>query len=344
MSKDKFLLVKGRAGLGNRILSAMTGILYARLSGRRLIIDWSDFTYSNGGSNVFHSFFTCQSCKPNDQIPDTYSVSPSVWHGHLHERVIDIDRRYKVAHSAESRRISSIDLSRLDYQEDVVVMWTFFDEVELLRSHFKGPFKELAEASRKEILSKILREDLILHPQIRERVDRFKDTTLSKKTVGVHVRHTDYKANLSSILNKLDMLLKQKPELQFFLATDDIGIRDMFEASYPNVTSTPHWYGVPGSHIHQNPDCPDRMVNGIEALVDLYLLTECEYLIVDTSSIFSYVALLLTKATQSKIFNVNPGERGEKKLRRRLWLSSRIVTKLGAYTMYIKRLRRLLSL
>ena len=52
MNEDKYLIVKGLAGLGNRMLSALTGILYARLSGRRLIIDWRDPTYSSDGSNA----------------------------------------------------------------------------------------------------------------------------------------------------------------------------------------------------------------------------------------------------------------------------------------------------
>src|SRR5262249_35551159 len=38
----KLLLVKGIAGLGNRILCALTGILYARLAGRKVCVDWRD--------------------------------------------------------------------------------------------------------------------------------------------------------------------------------------------------------------------------------------------------------------------------------------------------------------
>ena len=53
-----YVLVKGKAGLGNRMMSAMNGILYAMLSGRRLVVDWSDFTYSNDHTNVFPKLFT----------------------------------------------------------------------------------------------------------------------------------------------------------------------------------------------------------------------------------------------------------------------------------------------
>ena len=95
-NESKFLLVKGRAGLGNRMLCALTAILYARLTGRRLIIDWSDDTYSNDRSNAFHHYFQCSSCSPTDGILSTDSVSPSLWLGHLHESSREIAKRHGI--------------------------------------------------------------------------------------------------------------------------------------------------------------------------------------------------------------------------------------------------------
>ena len=114
------------------------------------------------------------------------------------------------------------------------------------------------------------------------------------------------------MLNKLDMLMKTEPELQIFVATDNLMVKKLFEGKYKSVIATQHWYPTPGSRIHQNPSCPDQLENGIEALVDLYVLAECDYLIIDTSSMFSYLAALLTHAPDSNIFNVNPIERGGK--------------------------------
>jgi hypothetical protein len=50
MKQDKFLLVKGISGLGDRIKCVLTAILYARLTGRKLIVDWTDSSYSNAGT------------------------------------------------------------------------------------------------------------------------------------------------------------------------------------------------------------------------------------------------------------------------------------------------------
>jgi len=83
--RGKLLLVKGIEGLGNRMLCALTGILYARLTGRTLFVDWGDFFYSNDGSNAFPRFFRCSSCAPASEIPQTDSVHPSIWRGRLRE-------------------------------------------------------------------------------------------------------------------------------------------------------------------------------------------------------------------------------------------------------------------
>lgn len=329
MNEYKYLIVKGIAGLGNRMLSALTGILYARLAGRRLIIDWSDPVYSSDGSNVFHNFFQCPLVNPDDHVPLTDSVSPSIWRAHLRESAWDMTDLYGNFYHRDNWKKFSIDLSKLDYQEDVLVMWSYIERVDYLRPNFRGEFEEFSRKSKKEILSKLLREDLNLHPRIRERVDRFKSDFLRGKTVGVHVRYTDHRARLWSILNRLNNLLKQEPELQIFLATDNIQIKKLFDGKYQGVITTQHWYPAPGLKIHQNPSCPDRLENGIEALIDLYLLAECHYLIIDTSSIFSYVAALLTNAPDSNIFNINSRDRGGKRSHRRLHIIWRLMLGLG---------------
>jgi hypothetical protein len=82
MSKDKFLIVKGKAGMGNRILSALDGILYSRITNRKLIIDWSDYTYSNDKSNVFPRFFTIHGLSSLENFFDANyvkTVCPAIW-------------------------------------------------------------------------------------------------------------------------------------------------------------------------------------------------------------------------------------------------------------------------
>ncbi len=77
-TNDKYLLVKVKAGSGNRIESLPACILYARPSGMRLYVDWSDPAYSNDRTNSFHSFFKCPLVSPNHQFPETDSIRPGL--------------------------------------------------------------------------------------------------------------------------------------------------------------------------------------------------------------------------------------------------------------------------
>jgi hypothetical protein len=339
MNDNKLLLVKGIAGLGNRMFCALTGILYARLTGRRLLIDWRDDIYSNDGSNAFYRFFECSLCNPADQIPETDSVRPSVWRGQIHQFATRMRKPYR--NNTEFWLNTSIDLTQLGYQEDLVVMWTFNPQVDLLRCHFNGPFKELSQLTTKKILRQLLREDLLLHPEIRERVNQFKCNHFKKETVGVHVRYTDHRAPLWPILKKLNTLLKHEPELQIFLSTDNIQIKNMFEDIYPLVISAQHWYSAPGLRLHGHETCPHLTESGIEALVDLYLLAECNYLIIDTSSSFSRVAELITKVPDSDIFDVKRREKLPVPLRRLTW---KLMLRLGFFSWGLRFLSKFIRL
>lgn len=66
MQATRYLLVKGFSGLGNRLQALAEAIIYARLSGRELLIDWNDSLYSSDGNDVFHRLFGAAAGR-NDQ-------------------------------------------------------------------------------------------------------------------------------------------------------------------------------------------------------------------------------------------------------------------------------------
>ncbi|MCW5976650.1 MAG: hypothetical protein KIT09_01165 [Bryobacteraceae bacterium] len=308
MTPNKFLLVKGHSGLGNRMESVLTGLLYARLAGRRLLVDWTDRYYSGDGANSFFRFFQCPSASPADVIPVTDSVRPAVWRGCLTDSVAVLRDRYRSR--PELWQSSSVDIQRLDYEEDVLVMWLYSHGMKLLRPHFTGSFAGLAPLTNREILRQLIGRDLMLHPSLVERVNRLAPRLRAGPAVGVHVRYSDHQARLWAILRKLNSLLRKDPRLQVFLATDNLEIERMFEKNYPGAITAPHWYPpAAGLPIHTSPTRPDPVEIGCEALIDLYLLARCQFLIIDSSSSFSCIATLLTDAPESNIFDV----RGKKR-------------------------------
>lgn len=339
-AERKYLLVKGMSGMGNRMLCALTGILYARVSGRKLVVDWSDDVYSDDGSNSFHRFFVCPSAGRVDEIPPTNSVTPDIWRGHLRDSVRQIQReeynrllrarlirqlaRARLMRWSATRRWfqrhTSVDLSKATHQEEVAVLWSYASKVDKVRPHFRGEFAELGQRRTVAILRELLRHDLVLHPRIQSRVDEFKAEHFDGRTVGVHLRLSDRWVRVNVILDELDSLLSRQPDLRIFAATDNIEAKEMMEQRYPGVIMTPHWYpAAPGSSQHNNPECPDRTENGVEALVDLYLLGRCDYLVGDSASSFTRVAGLLMAAPEENIADVRPRRNFRTRFAREMW-------------------------
>jgi len=318
MDDRAFVLVKGRAGLGDRIISALGGILYARLTNRRLFIDWRDTTYSDDGSNVFHRYFVCSSCGPDDEIPPADSISPIARRDRLEESAPTMGV-HTGRHGASSRPDSTSKQERqLGGGHDGVVSWFDLSDIRSMIQHLDGPTRKALGGRITPIVRRALRDDLLLHPDIRQRVDRFKSKHFKQRTVGVHVRYSDHRTSLGAVFKQVDALLRREPDLQIFLATDNPDVKRAFDEGYPAVISTPHWYPPSGFPAHGHAASPSRKEHGIEALVDLYLLAECEYLIIDTSSSFSRVARWLTTAPRSNVFDVR-GRKVPKRFRRRIW-------------------------
>lgn len=321
--EPRYLLVKGSSGLGNRILCVLTGILYARLSRRRLLVDWSDPVYSNDGSNAFFAFFDCPSAGGIDELPDTDSVVPRLWRGHLRDSFQAVLRTYYrtprgVVYGALERshvigrrsmverlqRHLSIDVMGAAYGEQVAVLWSYEDHIARMRPLFHDEFAGLGQMSTAEILRTLLAQDLLPGPRIQARVDEFDEAHPGGPTVGVHLRLSDRRARVDAILAELDSLLQRKPELRIFAATDNIEVKERLERRYPGVLMTPHRYPSAGMPLHKDPARPDRLENGVEALADLYLLGGCDYLIADGSSSFARIAALLVSERGGNVVDV----------------------------------------
>jgi hypothetical protein len=311
---EKLLLVKGRAGLGNRILAVLTGILYSRLSGRRLVVDWRDAVYSDDGANVFPRYFRCVLAGSIDEIPNTDSVTPAIWRGHLHDTVGHLERASRLGADEFSRR-SSVDMTKLHHPEQVAVMWTYWSRALALMAYHRRSFGALGRRPPDELLRRTLSENLFPEAAIRERVDDLTRATGGAATIGVHVRLSDRLTDLAAIRRRLETVLRREPNAGVFLSTDNADIKAMFERLYPRVVTSPQWYPPPGDPAHRHEASPDRFEHGADALVDLYALARCDYLIADTTSSFARVAVLLSRAPRSRIRDVSRFERRRRRLR-----------------------------
>jgi len=316
----KYLVVKAKGGMGNRMLCAITGIIYGQLTGRMTVIDWRDAGYSNDRSNTFSRFFDCHCIYPETVFPAMATIRPAVWKNNLDKSMSEMISRFdpKKHSSLRIHRKYSVDIRRLDYDEDIVVFWYYTGRIRAIERHLRNRQNSLAGLDTNEIIRKVLLEEMKLSDEVRQHLDDYKSANWPDKVIGVHIRHTDLRTNLLRYERPLRKFLRRSPKAHIFLATDNLQVNEDYHKRFKNVFSIPKWFPESMASMHQNVNCPDKVANGIEALVDMYLLADCDYLIYPGSSTFSCVSRLLSNKPPEKVVDIerfNPKVRLKKLIR-----------------------------
>lgn len=304
---SKYVLVKAKGGMGNRILCTITGLLYGRLTGRCAVVDWRDVSYSDDGSNVFDYFFDCPQAYSEEILPETPSIRPSLWKGKLHRSMSSMIHEFDPDkhQSCLIHKKYSVDIRKLDYPEDVVVFWHYTGRIKDLMCHLNNNGDDYADSNADAVVRKVLTSRMRLSERIRQRIDDFKRTTWPEKVIGVHIRHTDRKIPLAKYQRNLRRLTRRHPDAHIFLATDSCTVAEEFRCQYKNVFSTDKWFPRGSASMHQNPNCPDKRENGVAALVDMYLLADCDCLIYSSHSTFSLISRIMSNAPYRDIVDVD---------------------------------------
>ncbi|TVR08108.1 MAG: xyloglucan fucosyltransferase/Nodulation protein Z (NodZ) [Phormidium sp. GEM2.Bin31] len=312
----KYIVVKGTSGIGNRVFAVATGILYAQLSGRQLVVDWRDGSYSNTGENLFFRYFDCPVARSVEVLPETDSVYPAVWQGQLHRSLGSLRNELGLIGYQDM----SFDVSRLDYEEDIIVLAAYTHKIKQMRPLFVGEFRDLAKFDNREILQRILRSNLCLKDNIFAQVEEFKKEYFASYMIGIHIRYSDMKVPLSEVEATLQSVVQavqsRQGNFKIFLATDSKDVLSSFRKKFPDLLiSTNKWFSSSGKRLHQNSqECQDLVQNGIEALVDLYLLAACDRLVFASRSSFGLLASLLMTKPEAKWYDID----GKKSLLKRI--------------------------
>lgn len=234
----RYVLVKGDLGLGNRILCLLSALLLARLTGRRLLVDWRDPVHARDGANAFPELFASDLAAPLDELPDTDSVAPRVWCGRVDEFARQMRRevfRPTWADPLVWERLS-IDLARIDRPERVLVFTSFFEQIDPLRRFLTGPYAALRRLSTDALLRRLWDEHLSLAPALRARVDGFSGSSLAGPSIGVHVRASDLRTRATAI----ERAVARRPEPTVFLASDNRDVVERYRRRRPRVVTRRH--------------------------------------------------------------------------------------------------------
>lgn len=303
----RYIVVKGTAGLGNRMLAVLNAALYAKLSGRELVVDWTDWHFADRGENYFPLLFSSPAFRGLEVLPRGASVRPAIWAGHESETASDLGHRLYPQRLGKYESVFdvAIDVKRLAYPETVVMFWSWDQQVWRMRRHFKGSFAELGGMSDWEVLKRLASEHLRATPIVREQVECFKREHFGPFVLGVHVRHTDRLAPLSSLHRAVRRLLRGRDDARLFLATDNQAVLEDFRRTYKGVIVRPKSFPEGGKPIHGDYWSEGKLARAVDALTEMHLLAECNSLLYARRSTFSYMAHLLSRIPAENVTDVD---------------------------------------
>lgn len=292
-TSQRSLIIKAKGGLGNRMLSAITGLVLADLEGREPYIDWRDGMYLAPGENLYPELFDASWMGDVALLDGETDTSPALWSGRLAEHPVDVIRREfpKQHQDPLLYRRLSIDFGGSDTAAKAGVFWSYLPKLRRLSGRmsrdprFKG---RSHDAVMQDYLDRYFRPV----PQVVDRVDAVFNT-LKKPVIGVHIRFTDRKVPLGRIIRELEQLSRKIPEATIFLATDSNIAQSAILERFDNVVTIEKALPKSGAALHFSTDSfTDPVEEARNALADMMALARCDWLLHSRHSTFSVTAAL----------------------------------------------------
>ena len=305
-TRQRFLIIKAKGGFGNRMLSATTGIVLARISGRTPVVDWRDGEYLPRGKNSYPLLFEDPVGVDPSLFDTRTDVTPSIWSGRLASHPTDvISQSYPNSHrSPFVYHKLSINLRNPGVSvEPVAVFWSYLPKLLRLRRQAKR-VTEFRGMVMDDVTRTVLEEHFTPNERVRAQVEAVLDG-LSSPTIGVHVRYTDRKVSLTRIMREVRRLRSSVPQSAIFLATDNANVRDAFCREFANVHSIDKAFGDNDNSLHEGVVLDDPLREAENALVDMWALAHCDWLVHSRHSTFSVAAALIGGTPQSRQIDID---------------------------------------
>lgn len=298
---ERVLLIKAKGGLGNRMLSAVTGLIYADLCGRVPVIDWRDGIYAAPGVNAYPLLFTAPDMPDPALFDARTDVAPAKWQGRMAEhpsRIVEGEHNGALVY-----RKSCIDITRTDHDADVAVFWSYVPKVPRLR-RLMARDPRFAGRSRTEIVCDYLTRYFSPNDRVQRAVDAV-FAGLERPVIGAHLRYTDMAGPLDKVKAELARLRAMMPDAPIFLATDSFEAQEDIRAAFGNLHVTEKYLPEDGGRLHLLHDSVDPVVEAENAMIDMWALGACDWLIYSRNSTFSGTSALIGGLPADRLVNVD---------------------------------------
>jgi len=299
----KYLVIKGCAGLGNRLVTVFSAIQYAEKSNRTLVIDWSDGQFDKKEVDAFKKCFDIKNIKiasinkienwselkhssnlfkenKNAGVYDLYIVKQSTFFSKIPKRLFFLETLKKMRNCwqpiEKGNYFNSLnfgsDLS--DYKSEDVLYYVDF-----------LPYINYDEMPNYISVKRFLQE----------KINRFIQEKNLLNAIGIHIRNTDKKPT-SDIFNLINYLKNNHIDESIFLSTDSVKIEELFLKNFLNkiILFPKTKPELKNEGLHQwalYNDTEDlKYVLYEESIMEMFLLSKCKYLYYQGNSTFSNIS------------------------------------------------------
>ncbi len=336
--RDKYLIVKGICGLGNRLMTLANALEYSEKTGRIISIDWCDGVFAAKGTNAFTQYFEIRDFAWQKEV-NTHRDSASSFYPKVLKNLPDDFCLYDYFHTAPANKKGSKILDKLiyfgsgvahtllseDYFKFYFVLWNRWElsngYVDM-RSHKPGGNRfclggDLPLARKEEVVimgdfcpgynRQYLIKYLALKQDIKAEIQNFsEENTLAKGTLGLHIRCTDkgFEQDLDKTFQMVEQFMQRRDLNQLFLATDQVKVLEKAKQYFGNQLLLYDKYlpelesgGQQGIHTwaseQENETIKSKMYH--DAVMEMYLLAETEYLLYQGNSTYSMISSDMSK-------------------------------------------------
>lgn len=331
---NRVVIVKGIAGLGNRLRVVTAAMEYAKRTNRAIYVDWNDGMFAPEGVNAFNRYFeivdfpchtSYEDLKVGTFYPAVYSrltMNNSIYNYFEKEQMENRFTRkvmhylFKAAHKLGDKN-DSIDnvICRASQSYQAFVLH------KNLQQQFsdRGRFAFGAHLSRSVdadaviycdnipfYRAEMMKSHIQLKPKIASRVDSFvRENKLNRKTVGVHVRASGKKCygDIERFIIRLKKFIQEKGMERVFLCTDNSLIEANFKESFDGklIIQPKYLPEIEGDetgihdHVMNSKNADLQKRLTEEAIIDMFALSNVDYLFYQFGSTFSEISCVYHK-------------------------------------------------
>jgi hypothetical protein len=277
---SRHLVVKGQAGLCNRLWYLLGAMSFADRWGLTLSIDWRDGLYSPLNTNAFDELFRLNHALLDPDEAYQGSIYPGYWRENPYASFEVIHRALKQA-SGRS----------LGQKELMYPLWSLLLDKPaastLLCTGYRFSSRELFLA-RACSNARVLASRLELSNASKDFIES--ELPSLQECIGVHVRRTDSRRQV-----ELEQYFRIIPNdaRPIFLCTDSIDVDESFRKRYGSrIVPVQRTYPESGARLHSAAhDVSLRSRMSLEAVRDLYGLSRCRMIVHGVNSSYSRYAI-----------------------------------------------------